>query len=332
MNNSLSLAKPRAENYLPPNQGVAIVTGSRGQDGSYLRDLVGSARSIGCVNPKSTNRGMLAKNEVAIDLGDKNSVMELLEQTRPAYIYHLAARHGPSGMMSFEEDDIYAMRRIHVESTRNLLECVESLGLDTHLVIAGSSRIFSPTSRRTEIDELSSPNPGDFYGESKLAAWKLVQKHRQDFGLKASFLVLFNHESPRRPDGYFSKDVSRGILAFLNGDSSGVSVRDGEALGDWSDARDVVKLMLSVASSSSGGDYVVASGSLRTVKDVVESSLKLLGNLEAPLLSSHKQPDAQERWCLEANNSKAIREGHWDPVLRIEQTIVEIVRSSLKVT
>jgi GDPmannose 4,6-dehydratase len=117
----------------------------------------------------------------------------------------------------------------------------------------------------------------------------------------------------------------------LTGEAGEVFVRDADALGDWSDARDVVRLMASVARSNVAEDYVVASGSLRSVRDVVESSLKLLGIMNAPIHSSINNLDAEGRWALEADNSKAKRDGHWAPILRIEETIAEIVRSTLKV-
>jgi GDPmannose 4,6-dehydratase len=309
---------------------VALVTGSRGQDGSYLRDLVGQDKSVGCINPFNRVAYKPAKNEVAIDLGEKSGVLDLLRETQPRFVFHLAAKHGPSNEMTFYKEDIEAMRRIHVESTRNLLEAIDSLGLDTHLVVAGSSRIFSANEHRTRINETSTPNPADFYGESKLAAWDLVRRHRNEHGARASFLVLFNHESPRRPKGYFSQDVSYAIQSYLDGTSDQVTVRDADAYGDWSDARDVVKLMASVALSSEGEDFVVGSGSLRSVRDIVESTLKLIGASEASVVSSVLGGEAEKRYSLEADNSKALERGHWKPKILIEETIAEMVGLALE--
>ena len=314
----------------PSGTALALVTGSRGQDGSYLRDLLGPGKSVGCVNP--LNRGSFdpAKNEVAIDLGEKSAVLELLTEIRPKFIFHLAAKHGPSSEMTFFKEDIDAMRRIHIDSTRNLLEAIDSLGLDTHLVVAGSSRVFSPKEHRTRISETSTPSPADFYGESKLAAWDLVKEHRRENGAKASFLILFNHESPRRPKGYFSQDVSHAIQSYLAGGVDQVTVRDSEAFGDWSDARDVVKLMASVALSPEGNDFIVGSGSLRSVRDIVESTLKLLGVSDAPVVSKQNGDKSKKSYSLEADNSKSLEHGHWDPKVLIEETIAEMVALGLK--
>jgi GDPmannose 4,6-dehydratase len=327
MESNFSLVERRGEQ---PKRVLAIVTGSRGQDGSYLRELVGSSKSIGCINPQLKFGAVPAKNEVAIDLGDKSSVMALLRHTQPKSIFHLAAKHGPSTRMTFEPEDIDAMREVHVQSTQNLLEAIETLGLNTHLIVAGSSRIFTPTEKRTRVDEFSTPNPSDFYGESKLAAWELVKRHRNEYGSKASFLILFNHESPRRPSGYFSQDVSQAIQSYMKGNTQYVAVRDASALGDWSDARDVVRLMNSVALSSKGEDYVVATGSLRSVTDVVNGSLGLLGKQDVPVVSTLMENGNIEHLALEADNSKSINHGHWEPTMLIEDTIAEMVRLGLK--
>lgn len=314
---------------LQPSRALAIVSGSRGQDGSYLRELIGPSKSLGCINPYSKFDFMPTKNEVAIDLGEKSSVLALLMETQPQSIFHLAARHGPSNSMTFHKEDIDAMRRVHVDSTQNLLEAIESLGLDTHLVVAGSSRVFSPTENRRRVNELSTPNPKDYYGETKLAAWDLVKNHRDNYGLRASFLVLFNHESPRRPAGYFSQDVSRAIRSFITGAAEQVAVRDASVLGDWSDARDVVKLMTSVALSTKGEDFVVGSGSLRSIRDIVSRALNLLGEGDAPIVSKHTENGSGRPLSLEADNSKSIQHGHWNPTILIEETIAEMVRLSL---
>jgi GDPmannose 4,6-dehydratase len=307
--------------------GPSIVTGSRGQDGSYLRDLIGYDKSIGCINPSSNSRGALLANEFSIDLGDRNSVLELLRITRPKSIFHLAARHGPSTKMTFEKEDIEAMQRLHVEATRNFLEAIESLGLDTHLVVAGSSRIFSPTEEITKISEDTPPNPKDFYGESKLAAWNLVKKSRDEFGTKASFLILFNHESPRRPKGYLSQDIALAIHAYLLGVSPEIRVRDTSFLGDWSDARDVVALMHSHAQARQAEDLVVGSGNLQTVGSIVEKTLTLLGRESAPISSSLDLAASEARAFLVAANLKSIELGLWRPKSSIEEAVFEIVQA-----
>jgi len=322
----MSIVNRQSVQGFQPTPELSIITGSRGQDGSYLRDLIGYEKSVGCVNPKQKSSKDLSRNEVSIDLGDKTAVLDLLDQTQPTAIFHLAAKHGPSTKMSYDREDVSAMKRIHVEATRNFLECIDELGLDTHLVVAGSSRVFTPTEKRTRVNELSQPNPSDYYGESKLEAWELIKYHRQELGTRASFLILFNHESPRRPPGYFSHDVAKAICDFISGKSEEVLVRDADFFGDWCDARDVTSLMTSVAKSPKGEDFVVASGELRSVRDVVTSSLEYIGyhNVEVP--SNLDTTRSAHRYFLEANNFKSIQSGHWSQATRIEQTIAEIVK------
>jgi GDPmannose 4,6-dehydratase len=324
VNDCISIASAEPGQRFQPTPGIAVVTGSRGQDGSYLRDLIGHERSIGCVNPKQNSTRGLSNNEISIDLGDKSAVFDLLSQIRPTAIYHLAAKHGPSTKMTYDREDILAMKRIHVEATRNFLECIDELGLDTHLVVAGSSRVFTPTEKTTRVNELSQPNPSDYYGQSKLEAWELMKHHRQEVGTRASFLILFNHESPRRPPGYFSNDVAGSIKDFLLGKSKTVFVRDADFYGDWSDARDVTQLMKKTAGSQISNDFVVASGYLRSVRDVVNSTLLTLG-YEKVEVESKTLSGSRERNFLEAEIKKSIELKVWNQTIKIEQTIAEMV-------
>lgn len=307
-------------------RGLSIVTGSRGQDGSYLRDLIGHDKSIGCINPNSISRGHALANEFQIDLGNKDSVLELLSNIRPKSIFHLAARHGPSTKMTFEKEDLKEMQRLHVDATKNFLEAIELLGLDTHLVVAGSSRIFSPTERITRISENTPPNPQDFYGETKLAAWDLVKKARDEFGTRASFLVLFNHESPRRPKGYLSQDIAQAIFDYLSGSATEIRVRDASFMGDWSDARDVVELMLNHSHNPHAEDFVVGSGALRTVGSIVEASLSLLGQKDAKTSSLLEPSPPESKDFLVASNLRSIERGLWNPRSSIEKAVFEIVQ------
>jgi GDPmannose 4,6-dehydratase len=320
----MSIVNRESVQGFQPTPEISIITGSRGQDGSYLRDLIGHEKSVGCVNPKQKSSKDLSRNEVSIDLGDKTAVLDLLSQIRPTAIFHLAAKHGPSTKMTYDREDVSAMKRIHVEATRNFLESIDELGLDTHLVVAGSSRIFTPTARITRINELSQPNPSDYYGESKLEAWELIKHHRQEVGTRASFLILFNHESPRRPPGYFSHDVAGSIKDYLSGKSKTVLVRDADFFGDWSDARDVTELMSNVAASRVSTDFVVASGHLMSVREVVTSTLKLLGH-ENVQVESTTPVSTKERNFLEADIAKSIEYKVWNQTIGIEQTIVGIV-------
>ena len=314
-----------AENRHPP--GLSIITGSRGQDGSYLRDLLGHDKTIGCINPHTSLRERKAFNEVCIDLSDKVSVTELLKASRPSRIFHMAARHGSSKNMTYEKEDIEMMQKLHVDTTRNFLEAIESLRLDTHLIVAGSSRIFTPSKEITWISEESQPNPQDFYGESKLAAWKLVKDFRKKFGAKASFLVLFNHESPRRPTGYFSRDLARATYEYLVGDVSCISVFDAESWGDWSDARDVVDLMTRISNLDIGDDFVVASGTIQSVREIISKVLEILGENKTPEVRSTRRQNTEVRFYMYGQNQKSVKSGLWKPKRPIEQTIAEIIKS-----
>ena len=89
MNDSLSIVSGGHAERSDASPGIAIVTGSKGQDGSYLRDLIGHEQTVGCINPKQKSSNTDSGKEISIDLGDKRLVLDLLSQIRPTSIFHL---------------------------------------------------------------------------------------------------------------------------------------------------------------------------------------------------------------------------------------------------
>ena len=305
---------------------LSLVTGSRGQDGSYLRELIGIDRSIGIINPQ-TKKETTKKvpGELSIDLSDYKAVLEILTRFQPDTIFHLAASHGPSGQMTYSSQDKELMHKVHVLGTQNLLRASLELKLDTNVVLAGSKRIFGEPSYDLVADEQTPPNPIDFYGETKLMAWDLVREFRKNHGVAASFLILFNHESPRRPEGYLSQSLSSQLAQILSGTSDQVKVNNANARADWSDARDVVKFMHEIGDKKICEDFVVGSGRCLSVMELINGACKELG-MDTPRVSSIV-PEAQTQsiFCLSANQERLRESGAWDPKRIIEGTLAEMV-------
>jgi GDP-D-mannose dehydratase len=104
-------------------------------------------------------------------------------------------------------------------------------------------------------------------------------------------------------------------------------VRDADFFGDWSDARDVTKLMGNIAASQISTDFVVASGQLRSVRDVVNATLMSLGKENAQV-ESKTITGSRERNFLEADIAKSIELKVWNQTIKIEETIAEMVSGS----
>ena len=263
---------------------TALITGVLGQDGSLLAELL-IARGylvVGVARPGSTLplEGPLAGVKfVEVDLLDPEGVRLMLERWQPDELYHLAAFHHSS-----EEPSISAalggkgeMLVNNFLTTKTLAFELVALQSPCHFVFASSSQIFSATEMEQRIDERSQRQPATFYGHTKSWSMELLSFLRDESDLRVSSAILFNHESERRGPQFVSRKITLAAASAAAGERPQLRLRNVQAKADWSSARDVVDALGRMGRAELPGDYVVASGTLRTVRDFARLAFELVG-------------------------------------------------------
>lgn len=250
----------------------ALVTGVTGQDGFYLAQLllergyevVGVARDPGRV-PAGV-RGVRG------DLLDPSSLVAALEETAPHELYHLAA---PTFVPASWEDPAGVMAAIP-GATGTLLAAAARVDPAMRVFVATSSEIFGDAGE-TPQRETSPMRPRSPYGIAKLAAHQLVGVLRER--LDGFFVsgITYNHESPRRPERFLPRKVTRGAAAIALGLQDELTLGDLDAVRDWSHAADVVRGAWLSLQADRPDDYVFASGVGRTVGDLVDVAFAAAG-------------------------------------------------------
>lgn len=266
---------------------TALITGISGQDGSYLAELLlakgyrvhGLARHASSLD---TARILAACNPDAAaglqlhlgDLGDSASLLRLLASVRPDEVYHLAAQSHVGVSFSVPE---YTLDCNALGTTR-LLEALRSLDLvgHTRFYQASTSELFGDAAQSPQ-DENTPFRPRSPYAVGKLAAhWQTVN-YRQAFGLFACCGILFNHESPRRGEGFVSRKITLGLARALAGRQDRVLLGNLDARRDWGHARDYVRAQWLMLQQAQPDDYVIASGEQRSVREFVEAVAAAMG-------------------------------------------------------
>lgn len=263
---------------------TALVTGALGQDGSLLTELLLSQgyRVVGVVRAGSVvpTGGPLAKASfVSADLADPAAARALLEAHSPAEVYHLAAVHHSSqqsavGAASAVRD---AMLATNFLATKTLAFAILEMELDCHFVFASSSQIFTASDTCHPVDELSPRQPSTFYGHTKSWAMDLLAFLRRESGLRASSAILFNHESPRRGEQFVSRKIARAAAQAASGAGPRLELQNIGARADWSSARDAVRALSLMGQAQIPRDYVVASGTLHSVRDLLQAAFGHVG-------------------------------------------------------
>ena len=120
--------------------------------------------------------------------------------------------------------------------------------------------------------------PATFYGHSKSWSMDLLAFLRRESGLHASSAILFNHESPLRRPQFVSRKVTRAAAAARLGQAlPRPELHNVGARVDWCSARDVVRGLRLMADAEEPQDYVVGSGELHSVRDLLQVAFGHVG-------------------------------------------------------
>jgi GDPmannose 4,6-dehydratase len=261
----------------------ALITGVAGQDGSYLAELLAAdgLELHGVVRRPADGdspnldavRGSLTLHHG--DLLEQGTLRSVIAATRPDEVYHLAAPAFVPDSWAAAAGTMQAIATL----TGELIDAVRDHAPGARVVVATSREIFGSDAPSPQREDTPCA-PGSPYGVAKLAAHQLVGLLRAHDGLHLSSAILFNHESPRRDPQFLSRKVTRAAAAISLGRQDRLTLGDTGAVRDWSAAVDVVRGLRLMAAAPEPGDYVLASGVGRTVRELVDVAFACVG-LEA---------------------------------------------------
>jgi GDPmannose 4,6-dehydratase len=267
-----------------PAARTAVITGARGQDGRLLAaHLLGCGyRVVGVVKPHQLTADDEAREHlhyVTTDLLDPAAVRGLLESWQPDELYHLAAVHHSSqqSQLSRVAGLRHAMLEHNFLSTETIALSISELGLSCHLVFAASSQMYTAENPVKWVDESTPARPSTFYGHTKAWSKDLLTFLRTETGLLASTAILFNHESPLRAPQFVSRKITRAAAAALRGQPIDLELMNLGTRVDWTAASDVVCALHLMAQAPGGDDFVVASGTLHSVRDLLDQAFSARG-------------------------------------------------------
>lgn len=313
---------------------TALITGVTGQDGYYLSRflLQKGYRVLGLILPQRQSNlaklgSLVNKLEIyAIDMTDTTVLAGLLAQVKPQEIYNLAAPSfiPDSWHDSLETSDLVA--RI----TTQLLMAIRQAGLTTRFYQASSSEMFGQVDRSPQ-DENTPFQPMNPYAAAKLHAHWTTVHHRQHYNGFACSGILYNHESPRRPTQFVTRKVCLAAAAIKLGISDRLELGNLDAKRDWGYAGDYVEAMWRMLQQDEPEDYVIGTGKLHSVKELVATAFECVGldwTRYVVVNPNLIRPD--EHFQLVANFTKAKQKLQWQPQVNFEQLLEKMVRKDLE--
>jgi len=257
-------------------QPHALITGIAGQDGAYLTKLLleKDYRVTGFDVPGTQVAHVPGTpstgSQVEVlygDIREGRHIRSAIKACQPTEIYHLAGRTHAGDSFAHPDEALAT----NYDGTLNLLEAVAITNPDhqPRLFLASSCEIFGSDGDET-LDEKSTIAPVSPYGRSKALAFEAACEARKSRELHLSNGILFNHESPLRPETFVSRKITKAVARIGAGGADDLSLGNLSARRDWGHAADYADAMWRMLQQPTGDDYVVATGRTTTVRDLVD--------------------------------------------------------------
>ena len=253
----------------------ALITGITGMVGSHLGDFLlsetdwdiyGMCRwrspldNVSHLLQLANSGGRLSF--VTADLNDYVSLMNVVEEVKPDFVFHLAAQSYPQTSFTSPLDTL----NTNILGTESLLEALRHCpGIDPVIHICSSSEVYGRVPKeKLPINEDCSFHPASPYAISKVGTDLLGRYHAEAYGQKVITTRMFTHTGPRRGDVFAESTFAKQIAMIEAGKIPSVlQVGNLDSLRTWADVRDAVRayyLLLTVnpipgQSYNIGGTY-----------------------------------------------------------------------------
>ena len=312
----------------------AVITGITGQDGSYLAELLleKGYHVVGLLR-RSTNYHhrnivhLTGKIDLEYgDLIDPHSIERLITKYQPDEVYNLAAQSVPA--------DSWSQPVVTAEITAlgpvRFMEAIRLLSPKTRYYQATTREIYGGIDEEV-IDESKPVRANNPYGAAKLYAHLMVDTYRQSYDMFTCSGILFNHESPRRGFEFVTRKITSHVARIKLGMMDHVAIGNLDSKRDWGHSREYVRAMWMMLQCDRPDDYVIATGTSRSVRDLVRLAFSHVGleweewvrvdpNLLRPAEVDHLVGDA----------SKARQNINWSPTVDFEHLVGRMVDADME--
>ena len=311
----------------------ALITGITGQDGSYLAELLldkgyevfGVVRRLSAPNVWRIQHLLDQVTLLQADMLDQLSLIKAVDVAQPDEFYNLAA-------MSFVPaswDQPMLTGEFNAQGVTRALEAIRSVNPKIRLYQASSSEMYGRV-REVPQTEMTPFYPRSPYGCTKVYGHYITVNYRESYDLFAVSGILFNHESPRRGIEFVTRKVTDGVARIALGMNDSLKLGNLDARRDWGFSGDYVRAMWLMLQQNQPDDYVIATGTAYSVRDLVEAAFGHVG------LDWNKYVGVDPKFIRPAevdlligDPSKAKQNLGWEPAVDFKQLVSMMVDADL---
>jgi GDPmannose 4,6-dehydratase len=150
---------------------------------------------------------------------------------------------------------------------------IRVLGKSVRFYNAGSSECFGDTGT-TPATENTPFAPRSPYAVAKSTAKWLINSYRESYGLYACTGILFNHESPLRPERFVTQKIIVGASKIKAGLIQKIQLGNLDICRDWGWAPEYVEAMWLMMQQKEPGDFVIATGRMESLTYFVSKAFE----------------------------------------------------------
>jgi len=329
---------------------TALITGITGQDGYYLsKFLLDKGYAVYGMYRRTSQDPLLNINNfngnlklIEGDMTDMGSLLNIIKGIQPDEIYNLAAQ---SFVPSSWTQPI-STAKITGLGTLNMLEVIRHVNPQIRFYQASTSELYGKIQEIPQTEKTPF-YPRSPYGVAKIFAYWTTINYRESYKIHASNGILFNHESPKRGKQFVTRKITHSVAKIKLGLQNFFEIGNLNAKRDWGYAGDYVESMWLMLQQDQPGDYVIATGETRSVREFIEEAFRVVGmdiewegsdldeigkvNGETVVKVNAKFYRPAEVDILIGNPEKAVRNLRWNPTkTKFRELVRMMIESDLK--
>lgn len=313
----------------------ALICGISGQDGAYLAQLLLSKGYFVCGTSRDAQMSSFSnlvrlgiRDQVkleSVSLNDFRSVLQVLTKIEPDEVYNLAGQSSVG--LSFGQP-VETLESI-ATGTLNLLEAIRFIGKPIKFYNAGSSECFGDTNGYI-ADENTPFRPRSPYAVAKSTAFWQVANYREAYNLFACSGILFNHESPLRPERFVTQKIISAVCRITRGSSEKLLLGNISIQRDWGWAPEYVEAMYLMLQQDVADDYVVATGESCKLEDFIALAFAELGlNWQDHVVVDESLYRPTDIAIGRANPAKAKEKLGWQAKFRVKEIVQKMIQAKM---
>ena len=250
-----------------------------------------------------------------------------MKKAKPDEVYNLGAQ---SFVATSWEQPILTAQSTGLGAL-NVLEAIRLEKPDTKFYQASTSEMFGGMAEYPIQSEETPFHPRSPYGVSKLFAHWITKNYRESFNIFGCCGILFNHESPLRGIEFVTRKVTDAVARIKQGKQDKLYLGNIDAKRDWGFAGDYVEAMWMMLQHDTPDEYVVATGTTTTVREMCRIAFEYVGlNYEDYVAIDPKFYRPAEVDLLRGNPSKAQKVLGWKAKTSLEELIHMMVDADMR--